>query len=314
MANEFRGLAAHSAEYFGDTRDHWWNADFIEMIGRRWEADRLQRVLDVGCGVGHWGRTLARILPETATLIGVDREPRWVEQASERAAAADLGSRFGYRQAAAEALPFEDGTFDLVTCQTLLIHVADPTRVVSEMIRVARPGGLVATAEPTNGAALLLDAIALGEPPDAAGRLAQFQLVCEHGKRILGEGDNLLGEALPGLFARLGLEAIEVRQNDSCWSMVPPYSSAFEAAQAEEAQDAVARDIGLWDEPTTRRYFLAGGGQARDFTQSWDAVLALRRRTAAAIRANRYSRAGGGPFYLVWGRRPAAPPGATASR
>jgi SAM-dependent methyltransferase len=305
MANQLRGLAAHSAEYFGDTRDHWWNADFLEMIGRRWRADRLQRVLDVGCGIGHWGRTLAGILPETATLVGVDREPLWVGKAAERAGAAGLASRFDYRQAAAEDLPFEDGTFDLVTCQTLLIHVPDPGRVLTEMIRVARPGGLVCAAEPTNGAALLLDALALGESPDAAGRLAQFQLVCEHGKRTLGEGDNLLGEALPGLFARLGLEAIEVRQNDSCWPMVPPYSSAFEAAQAEEAQDAVARDIGLWDEPTTRRYFLAGGGKAPDFTERWDAVLGLRRRTAEAIRANRYSRAGGGLFYLVWGRLPA---------
>jgi hypothetical protein len=306
MANEFRGLAAHSAEYFGDTRDHWWNADFIEMIGRRWEADRLQRVLDVGCGVGHWDRTLARILPETATLIGVDREPLWVGKAAERAAAAGLASRFDYRQASAEALPFEDGTFDLVTCQTLLIHVPDPARVLTEMIRVARPGGLVCAAEPMNGAALLLDALALGESPDVAGRLAHFQLVCEHGKQTLGEGSNLLGEALPGLFTRLGLEATEVRQNDSCWAMVAPYSSAFEAAQAEEAQDAVARDIGLWDEATTRRYFLAGGGRATDFADRWDAVLALRRRIAEAIRANRYSRAGGGLFYLVWGRRPAA--------
>ena len=98
MANEFRGVPAHSAEHFGDTRDHWWNADFIEMIGRRWRAERLQRVLDVGCGVGHWGRALARILPETATLVGVDREPLWVGKAAERATAACLANRFEYRR------------------------------------------------------------------------------------------------------------------------------------------------------------------------------------------------------------------------
>ena len=31
MANEFRTLDSHSAEYFGDTRDYWWNPDFLEL-------------------------------------------------------------------------------------------------------------------------------------------------------------------------------------------------------------------------------------------------------------------------------------------
>jgi SAM-dependent methyltransferase len=305
MTNELRGLPAHSAEHFGDTRDHWWNADFIEMIGRRWGADRLQHVLDVGCGVGHWGRTLAAILPASATLIGIDREPLWVEKAAERAAAAGLAQRFQYRLASADNLPLDDGTFDLVTCQTLLIHVPDPARVLAEMIRVTRPGGLVAAAEPTNSAALLLDALALGDAPDGAAALVHFQLTCERGKRALGEGDNQLGEALPGLFARHGLETIEVRQNDRSWTMIPPYASAFETAQAEEAEETVAGSVGLWDQATTRRYFVAGGGREPEFSARWDAVLDLGRRTAAAIRAKAHTRAGGGLFYLIWGRRPA---------
>ena len=32
MANEFRTLDAHSAEYFGDTRSYWWNRDFLELM------------------------------------------------------------------------------------------------------------------------------------------------------------------------------------------------------------------------------------------------------------------------------------------
>ena len=60
MANEFRSLDSHSAEYFGDTRDYWWNADFLELMGKRLSLDRARDVLDVGCGVGHWGRLPAR--------------------------------------------------------------------------------------------------------------------------------------------------------------------------------------------------------------------------------------------------------------
>ncbi len=53
MANEFRNNPSHSAEYFGETRDHWWNIDYLELIGRRLALERARDVLDVGCGVGH---------------------------------------------------------------------------------------------------------------------------------------------------------------------------------------------------------------------------------------------------------------------
>ena len=51
MANEFRTEDSHSAEYFGDTRDFWWNADFLRLMARRLSFDRVGDVLDVGCGV-----------------------------------------------------------------------------------------------------------------------------------------------------------------------------------------------------------------------------------------------------------------------
>ena len=116
----------HSAEYFGESRNHWWNEDFLQLIGERLQLHRAKSVLDVGCGVGHWGRALAPVLSEDARVLGVDREPRWVSEAAARAEAVGLGERFRYQQGDATSLPFPDGTFDLVTCQTVLIHLADP--------------------------------------------------------------------------------------------------------------------------------------------------------------------------------------------
>ena len=81
MGNQFKGHAAHSAEYFGDTRDHWWNLDFLRLMAQRWKLDAVRDVLDVGCGVGHWGMLLAAVLPELARVTGVDREPAWVDEA-----------------------------------------------------------------------------------------------------------------------------------------------------------------------------------------------------------------------------------------
>ena len=47
--------------------------------------------------------------------------------------------------------------------------------------------------------------------------------------------------------------------------MVPPYASPFEQAQIDEANDAVERSLGFWDEATTRRYWLASGGEETQF-------------------------------------------------
>ena len=68
----------------GDWRDTWWNDDFLSMMARRWRLEQVQTVLDVGCGVGHWGQRLMRHLGDTATLYGVDAEAAWVEGARKK--------------------------------------------------------------------------------------------------------------------------------------------------------------------------------------------------------------------------------------
>src|SRR5690349_19196986 len=126
MGNEFKGQAAHSAEHFGDTRNHWWNQDFLELMARRWRLDTVRAVLDVGCGIGHWGMLLSSVMRADVRVTGIDREPSWVEQARLRAKARGLEARFSYERGEAQQLPFPDDTFDLTTCQTVLIHLPDP--------------------------------------------------------------------------------------------------------------------------------------------------------------------------------------------
>lgn len=132
----------HSADYFGDTRDFWWNRDFLELMSVRWKLPAVQKALDVGCGIGHWGRCLAPLLPADCMLTGIDREPRWVQEARQRS------DEFGqivpsFCQGEAERLPFADDSFDLVTCQTLLIHVKDPVWIWNreDTLRYFRAGG-----------------------------------------------------------------------------------------------------------------------------------------------------------------------------
>jgi SAM-dependent methyltransferase len=305
MANEFRTLDSHSAEYFGDTRSYWWNSDFLELMGKRLSLDRVRDVLDVGCGVGHWGQLLANVLPSDARVQGVDRDPLWVEKAAARATAHGLADRFSYRVSVAEKLPFADASFDLVTCQTLLIHTPDPGAAVDEMVRVARPGGLILAAEPNNIArALTFDSLSFHDPVDEIIVRVRLQLICERGKAALGEGNNSIGDLVPCLFAERGLINVCVYLNDKVHVFLPPYDRPEQRAELEERTDRKHRDFWIWSREDTHRYFLAGGGRDVEFDALWAVAIGGRDKFDKAIADRTYADAGGCIGYLVAGRRP----------
>ena len=217
----------------------------------------------------------------------------WVAQATQRAPE----PRFRYVQGDAEALPFDDGTFDLVTCQTVLIHVADPQAVIREFVRVTKPGGQVIVAEPNNRASLVVgSSIGLADPLD----VLQFVLACERGKIALGEGDNSVGDLVPGYFAQAGLTDIETFMADKPATMVPPYASADEQANAQQMLADGLDTLWGWTREQAQRYFESGGGM--DFDAVWDRRRAEARAAAAAVEAGTFHSAGGTLLYLVAGR------------
>ena len=90
-----------------------------------------RRVLEVGCG---WGELAEWIARETrAEVVAVDLSPRMVELARDRGIDASVAD--------VQALPFEDGTFDLVVAAWMLYHVPDLDRGLAEIARVLRSGG-----------------------------------------------------------------------------------------------------------------------------------------------------------------------------
>ena len=140
----------HSAHYLNDTRDLWWNADFLELVATRTGLRRVQRALDVGAGLGHWTRTVASLLSPGARITGIEREATWVERAMSTVDHAANDVVIDFVQGDVHALPWPDHTFELVTSQTVLIHVPDPAAALAEMVRVLRPGGVLLCAEPNN--------------------------------------------------------------------------------------------------------------------------------------------------------------------
>lgn len=106
---------------------------------------RQTRCLDLGCGIGEGTRHLARRLPTASELVGVDIDPVLVKVAEETPS--NEHARIKYQQADANALLFEDQSFGLVYTRSLLQHMDTPERVLSEMLRVCKSGGIVAVQE-----------------------------------------------------------------------------------------------------------------------------------------------------------------------
>jgi SAM-dependent methyltransferase len=299
-------IEGHSAAYFGAVRDFWWNLDHLETFARRVGIDTAHSVLDVGAGIGHWGRLLSHVLAEDTTLVGIDPEPRWVQEATARAADAGLGERFSYRLGAAEELPFEDESFDLVTCQTVLMHVPEPSRAVAEMLRVTKRGGLVVAAEPNNRIITMMDtSITAGMPLEERIDLVRFYVICENGKIALGEGNSSIGDLVPGYFNDAGLEQIQACQSDKVSLMVPPYVGEDQQALKEAYIADAERGGWGWSRDEAARYYGAGGGDPADFEDVWERRMQETRQLAAAIQDGTYHAAGGDVMYLVSGRRPA---------
>jgi ubiquinone/menaquinone biosynthesis C-methylase UbiE len=98
-------------------------------------------VLDVATGTGRLPITLLNHADFQGYVIGADLSRRMLSIAAYKLQA--FGDRVSFIWTPAEALPFADDTFDMVTCLESLEFMADPKRVLSELVRVIRPGGIL---------------------------------------------------------------------------------------------------------------------------------------------------------------------------
>jgi SAM-dependent methyltransferase len=99
------------------------------------------RLLDVGCGSGQLALMAAK---DGLAVTGVDIASNSVERARARAQAEGLPARF--EEADAEALPFEDASFDVVASLIGAMFAPRPDLVAKELLRVCKPGGTLAMA------------------------------------------------------------------------------------------------------------------------------------------------------------------------
>ncbi|CCH57670.1 Menaquinone biosynthesis methyltransferase ubiE (plasmid) [Fibrisoma limi BUZ 3] len=123
-------------------RENYFRSLLLEPI-----RDRKPRyVLDVGCGTGTLALLLHRQFPD-ASVFGLDGDEKALAIARQKHAVA--GWPIVLEQGLSTALPYPDGSMDLVTCSLLLHHLsdADKQQSIREMHRVLSPGGMLMLAD-----------------------------------------------------------------------------------------------------------------------------------------------------------------------
>jgi demethylmenaquinone methyltransferase / 2-methoxy-6-polyprenyl-1,4-benzoquinol methylase len=122
---------------FGQNRR--WRAELVGRIA----SSTPQTILDVATGTAGVAMALAR---ETeARITGVDISAEMLARGRERVHAAGLDGRIGMELGRAEQLRFSSASFDAVSFTYLLRYVADPAATVAELVRMLRPGGVMAS-------------------------------------------------------------------------------------------------------------------------------------------------------------------------
>jgi len=156
---------------------------------------RAARLLDVACGTGRF-LTFVKDNHPRLSVSGVDLSGPYLAQAKRHLR---HWSRVGLAAGNAEALPFEDGTFDLATC-IYLFHELPRTvrrRVAQELSRVVMSGGLL----------LMMDSIQRDDHPPYNPLLERFPLSMHEPYFA-----DYVGDDLDGMFRDSGFEVVSIER------------------------------------------------------------------------------------------------------
>ena len=202
--------------------------DLLDRVGLR----PGQSVIDLGCGPRGILDLLAERVAPAGRVIGLDADPAHTAMAAEFAAGQGLtGMQIMTADARRTGLP--PGSFDLVHARTLLVNVPDPADVAAEMVRLARPGGQVASMEPDTEHARC-------HPPHPAfDRLSDIFTAAFR----RNGADPWIGRRVPELFRQAGLDDVQV---EARVQMYPPgHSRRTVRADLVRAMRPQVLDMGL---------------------------------------------------------------------
>ena len=187
-------------------------------------------LLDIGCGVGHDAQMLASLVGRSGSVVGIDKSKLMVQEAKRRFRRTTLPVKFYCRDA--QKLEFAADTFDGSVCFSVLTHCPQPSAVISEALRVLKPGGQLVVSEPDWDSLV----INMGE------RHSEELLTAILRKSVYHSG---IAHRLPRLFMQYGFHSIKA-------DAVPLTISNYTLAkQAWRIESAIARACAIGTLSTT---------------------------------------------------------------
>jgi SAM-dependent methyltransferase len=228
IAGDFGQIAKY---YTSDAKD------FIKRL----DLKPGMRVLDVACGTGNTALPAART---GAVVTGVDIAPNLVEQARENATREGVNAQFD--EGDAEALPYDDASFDVVVTMFGAMFAPRPELVAAELKRVCRPGGVIAMANWTPGGFIgqMFKTMTSHVPPPAGMPSPVLWGVEETVRERFGEGISTLEARLQKVTWVFPFSPAEVVEHFR--SYYGPTQKAFGLLE-EEKQAALRKDLEqLW--------------------------------------------------------------------
>jgi ubiquinone/menaquinone biosynthesis C-methylase UbiE len=153
------------------------------------------RILDLGCGMGADVFDIAHRVGSAGAVTGVDVSEVMIAQARQRAEGLNLPVSF--EVANAQALRFEDASFDACRTERMLMHVPDPELALSEMVRVTKPSGRISVFD-FDWDTFVIDS------PDKTTTRAVVTAFSD------GIRNGWIGRALPRLFRENGMTDVHV--------------------------------------------------------------------------------------------------------
>ena len=109
--------------------------------------DLGQSVLDMACGDGVYSPWLAERVGSGGRVMAVDRRSEYLELARTHSASSPFSAIIEFLAASIESLPLDDRSFDFCWCAQSLYSLPDPVQALRHMLRVTKPGGVVAVLE-----------------------------------------------------------------------------------------------------------------------------------------------------------------------
>lgn len=138
---------------FTDRLEVVWGVGFLSPGGPDEVREILRTVdlsgktlLDIGCGVAGPAIVIANDAP-VKRIIGIDIEPQLIERGLCNISAAGLDDKIYLQLVEPGPLPFDDETFDIVFSKDAMIHIEDKLALYREILRVLKPGGVLATSD-----------------------------------------------------------------------------------------------------------------------------------------------------------------------